>query len=117
MTLSTHVLDTAQGTPAQGVKIEFWHIDSDNTHRLIREVKTNRDGRVDSPLLNEEESKAGEYELVFFIADYYRSIGDDLPEPPFLDKVPLRFGISDPNSHYHVPLLITPWGYSTYRGS
>src|SRR5699024_8796091 len=98
-------------------KVELWRVDSDDKHRLIREVETNSDGRVDSPLLNEEESKPGKYELVFYVADYFRSKGDNLSDPPFLDKVPLRFGIANSDSHYHVPLLITPWGYSTYRGS
>lgn len=117
MSLSTHVLDTAKGSPAEGMKIEFWHIGSGQNRTLIREVKTNSDGRVDSTLLTERESKPGEYELVFYVADYFREKGERLPEPPFLEKVPIRFGIADSNSHYHVPLLITPWGYSTYRGS
>lgn len=117
MSLSTHVLDTVRGTPAEAIKIELRKINANNESVILKEVKTNSDGRVDSPLLNESESQAGEYELIFFVADYFQSKGDKLSSPPFLNKVPIRFGISDADSHYHVPLLISPWSYSTYRGS
>lgn len=117
MSLSTHVLNTVQGGPAEGMKIELWHIGENENHSLIREVETNRDGRVDVPLLTETESEPGEYELVFYVAEYFRGEEEKLPEAPFLNKVPIRFGIADSASHYHVPLLITPWSYSTYRGS
>lgn len=117
MSLSTHVLDTANGVPAEGMKIEFWHIALDHKRILLCEVKTNSDGRVDTPLLSKENTKNEEYELVFYVADYFRAKGIRLPEPPFLDKVPIRFGIAESSEHYHVPLLFTPWSYSTYRGS
>lgn len=117
MSLSTHVLDTVRGSPAEGMKIELWQIGSDYNRKRIGEFTTNSDGRVDSPLLTKEESNIGVYELVFYIADYFRGNGDMLPEPAFLDEIPIRFGIADPNSHYHVPLLVSPWSYSTYRGS
>ncbi|GGB37433.1 hydroxyisourate hydrolase [Virgibacillus dakarensis] len=117
MSLSTHVLDTVQGSPAKGMKIELWHLGINNHRTLIRQVETNNDGRVDTPLLTEGDAKPGEYELIFYVAEYFLGRGEKLSEPPFLDKVPIRFGIADPGSHYHVPLLITPWSYSTYRGS
>lgn len=117
MSLSTHVLDTVQGGPAKGMKIELWRLVSQANRKLVCEMKTNSDGRVDTPLLTEEESEPGEYELVFYTADYFREQGVKLHAPPFLDKIPIRFGIADHNSHYHVPLLVTPWSYSTYRGS
>jgi len=117
MSLSTHVLNTAHGIPAEGLKIELWSIDSDNNRNLIKEIKTNDDGRSDAPLLTAEETKVGTYELVFHVGDYFRAKGEKLPEPSFVDVVPLRFGIADTDSHYHVPLLASPWSFSTYRGS
>lgn len=117
MSLSTHVLDTAHGVPAKGLKIELWSIDSDNNRNLVKEVTTNNDGRTDVPLFTAEETKVGVYELTFHIGDYFRSKGVELPEPAFIDVVPLQFGISDTKSHYHVPLLASPFSYSTYRGS
>lgn len=117
MSLSTHVLDTAHGIPANGLNIELWSIGSDNNRNLIKEVKTNDDGRTDAPLFTAEETKVGTYELVFHIGDYFRAKGVKLPEPAFIDVVPLRFGISDTESHYHVPLLASPFSFSTYRGS
>jgi len=115
--LSTHVLDTMNGRPAAGVKIALYRLDGE-TRSLVKEVVTNADGRTDSPLLTGEEYKTGQYELVFRIGDYFRSIGGaTLPQPAFLDVVPLRFGIAEADGHYHVPLLASPWSYSTYRGS
>jgi len=116
MSLSTHVLNAANGVPAEGVKIELYSINGDN-RSLIKEVQTNDDGRVDQPLLSADETKKGTYELVFHIGDYFRARGEKLPEPAFIDVVPLRFGIADADKHYHVPLLASPWTYSTYRGS
>jgi 5-hydroxyisourate hydrolase len=113
--LTTHVLDTAAGKPAAGLKIELWTAGADR--RLIRTVSTNHDGRVDGPILEGAAFTAGTYELLFFAGDYLRASGAKLPEPAFLDVVPVRFGIADANAHYHVPLLISPYGYATYRGS
>jgi 5-hydroxyisourate hydrolase len=105
--LSTHVLDTMHGRPAAGMTIEFWAVDP---ARRIKTVITNADGRTDDPLLAGREMAAGCYELVFHVGDYFG-------ERQFLDRVPVRFTISDPSAKYHVPLLVSPWAYSTYRGS
>ena len=114
--LSTHVLDTAHGCPAAGVRVDFSVLDN-GTWRLVKSVRTNADGRTDEPLLAGEAMAIGEYRLLFYVSDYFREKGVKLPEPPFLDRVPLRFGIADAGAHYHVPLLASPWSYSTYRGS
>lgn len=114
--LTTHVLDTALGKPAQGLKIDLFAIEGE-TRRLLRTVKTNSDGRVDGPMLDGEAFRVGTYELLFHAGDYLRATGASLPEPAFLDLIPLRFGIADAASHYHVPLLLSPFSYSTYRGS
>ncbi len=114
--LTTHVLDTATGKPAAGLKITLYTA-GDWGLREIKSVTTNEDGRCDSPLLSEDEFQKGVFELHFAAGDYLRQSGAQLPEPAFLDLVPIRFGIADENSHYHVPLLISPYGYSTYRGS
>lgn len=107
--LSTHVLDTVRGKPAAGVKIELWS--RENGGRvLLKTVVTNSDGRTDALLLDADEIRAGEYELMFFVGDYFG-------EKSFLDRVPIHFSISDANAGYHVPLLCSPWAYSTYRGS
>ncbi|MBA3273222.1 MAG: hydroxyisourate hydrolase [Chthoniobacterales bacterium] len=106
-TLSTHVLDTARGRPAAGLKIELW---SRDRSALIKTVTTNSDGRTDGPLLSGDEMVAGAFELIFFVGDYFG-------ERTFLDQVPVRFTVSDATANYHVPLLVTPWAYSTYRGS
>lgn len=106
-TLSTHVLDTAHGRPAAGMKIELW---SEDRSRALKSMTTNSDGRTDEPLLSGDTMIAGTYELVFHVGDYF---GDR----SFLDQVPVRFTISDAGAKYHVPLLVTPWAYSTYRGS
>ena len=114
--LTTHVLDTASGQPAAGMRIDFSMLEA-GAWRLLRTVRANADGRTDEPLLAAEAMRAGEFELMFHVAEYFRTRGVMLPEPPFLDRVPLRFGIADTDAHYHVPLLCTPWSYSTYRGS
>ena len=113
--LTTHVLDTASGRPAAGLRIALYRI-SGNSHRKLKEVVTNADGRCDAPLLEGSAFEAGRYELVFFAGDYLRANGAVLPDPPFLDQIPIRFGVAE-NAHYHVPLLLSPYGYSTYRGS
>ncbi len=113
--LTTHVLDTARGCPAAGLKIALFRV-SGQSHRKIAETVTNADGRTDAPILPEDKFKPGTYELVFFAGDYLRAEGIDALEPLFLDQVPIRFGISE-EAHYHVPLLLSPYGYSTYRGS
>ena len=106
-TLSTHVLDTTRGCPAAGMKIELWSVDPS---KLLKSVQTNSDGRTDGPLLAGNEIVVGNYELIFFVGDYFG-------ERRFLDRVPVRFVISDAAAKYHVPLLVSPWAYSTYRGS
>jgi len=114
--LSTHVLDTAHGCPAAGMKIELWSIDGEE-RTLVTAAKTNADGRTDMPLLAGPEMKSGQYEIIFFVGDYFAGKLTALPKIRFLDKVPVRFGISDAGAGYHVPLLVSPWAYSTYRGS
>jgi 5-hydroxyisourate hydrolase len=114
--LTTHVLDTAAGRPGAGLKVELHRIEGAGS-RLLTSVTTNDDGRCDPPLLQGSELEAGVYELTFHVGDYFRAGGIDLPEPAFLDHVPIRFGISRVDQHYHVPLLISPYSYSTYRGS
>jgi hydroxyisourate hydrolase len=106
-TLTSHVLDTMRGIPAAGMKIELWSIEQS---KMLKSVQTNSDGRTESPLLAGDEMAAGTYELIFFVGDYFG-------ERRFLDRVPVRFVISDPAAKYHVPLLVSPWAYSTYRGS
>lgn len=115
--LSTHVLDTMNGRPAAGVQIALYRLSDGEARSLVKEVVTNADGRTDAPLLTGDEYKTGQYELVFRIGDYFRALGAKLPQPAFLDVVPLRFGIAEADGHYHVPLLASPWSYSTYRGS
>jgi len=114
--LTTHVLDTASGRPAGGLAIRLLVFAADGGRQLLA-TTTNRDGRCARPLLEGSEFRPGVYELHFHVAAYFAATGADLPTPPFLDVVPVRFGIADPNAHYHVPLLISPYGYSTYRGS
>lgn len=113
--LTTHVLDTAHGRPASGVEIELFRHEAAEPEPLNR-VWTSADGRTDEPLLEGEELVQGGYELIFHVGDYFAE-KSDASEPPFLDLVPVRFGVADPSEHYHVPLLISPWAYSTYRGS
>lgn len=114
--LTTHVLDTASGKPAAGMTIELSVLEGAGWKKL-KALHTNADGRTDAPLLEGAALAKGQYRLVFGVAAYFRGQGTALPEPPFLDRVPLRFGIADPSLHYHVPLLCSPWGYTTYRGS
>ena len=113
--LSTHVLDTASGRPAAGLKLELWRLDPQP--RLLRTAVTNGDGRTDAPLLAAEEMSAGTYQIVFFVGDYFAGKSAGLGQPPFLDRVPVRFGLAEASASYHVPLLVSPWAYSTYRGS
>lgn len=115
--LTTHVLDTAHGCPAAGMHIELWRLDPPDGPQILQTTTTNRDGRTDQPLLEGEALHAGRYQLVFAVASYFRSRSVELPDPPFLDQVVLQFGVADPQAHYHVPLLTSPWAYSTYRGS
>lgn len=115
--LTTHVLDTASGKPARGVAVSLFAIEASGARRLVKATRTNADGRCDAPFLSGAEMAVGAYELVFEVAAYFRAAGVTLSDPPFLDVVPIRFGIADAGAHYHVPLLISPYGYSTYRGS
>lgn len=115
--LTTHILDTAAGKPAAGVDISLYSIGADGAATLVSRHVTNSDGRCDAPILSGEAMKTGVYELVFEIAAYFRTNGATLAEPPFLDRIPIRFGIGDASAHYHVPLLVSPYGFSTYRGS
>lgn len=114
--LTTHVLDTAHGRPGAGIRIELFSLDGD-ARRMLASAVTNGDGRCDAPLLEGSAFKTGEYELVFHAGDYFAAAGVALPAPRFIDRVVLRFGVADPKAHYHVPLLVSPWAYSTYRGS
>lgn len=114
--LTTHVLDTARGCPAAGLRIVLFRLSSAGPEALA-EMVTNADGRTDAPILPQGDFAAGRYELVFFAGDYLRATGQAGDDPLFLDEVPIRFGMSDPGAHYHVPLLLSPYGYSTYRGS
>ncbi len=113
--LTTHVLDTVHGKPAAGLSIELFWIEGED-RRYLKTVTTNPDGRTDEPLLSEDEFELGVYELVFHVGEYFAG-EPGIPDPPFLDEVPIRFGVADPDAHYHVPLLASPWSYSTYRGS
>ncbi|QNA98988.1 hydroxyisourate hydrolase [Massilia sp. Se16.2.3] len=114
--LSTHVLDTAHGRPASGVAIALYAV-TETGRSLLTEARTNADGRCDAPLLEGETLRAGRYELVFGAGDYFAARGVALPEPRFVDRVTIAFGVADPAQNYHVPLVVTPWSYSTYRGS
>ena len=114
--LTTHVLDTARGLPAEGIRIALYRV-SGNSHQKIAETVTNDDGRSDAPILPQDMFKPGTYELIFFCGDYLRATGQAGDDPLFLDQVPIRFGMNDAEAHYHVPLLLSPYGYSTYRGS
>jgi 5-hydroxyisourate hydrolase len=114
--LTTHVLDTAQGCPAQNLQIELWSL-AGESRTLLKTVRTNADGRTDEPLLSGAEFAAGQYELVFFVGEYFASKALAPSKVRFLDRVPVRFGIAEAGGAYHVPLLCSPWAYSTYRGS
>ena len=110
--ISTHVLDTSRGKPAQGLTIDL-HFGAN----LVKSAITNVDGRTDQPLVSDDRLETGVYELTFHAGDYFRATGVMLTTPPFLDQVVVRFGVADPAGNYHVPLLLSPYGYSTYRGS
>ncbi len=112
--LSTHVLDTARGRPAAGVPVALRRIGADGSHTLLAEAVTDADGRTGAPLLAGDALAPGSYELTFAVGAYFEDLA---PGAPFLDRVPLRFTVSEPDGHYHVPLLVSPWSYSTYRGS
>ena len=114
--LSTHVLDTAHGRPAADLRVELWSM-RDDGEKLIKAVRTNADGRTDQPLLDAASIEVGTYELLFFVGEYFAACGLAPLDPRFLDIVPVRFGIADAAANYHVPLLVSPWSYSTYRGS
>lgn len=115
--LTTHVLDTALGVPAEGMRIDVYRLSGEQWEKL-KSVVTNQDGRVDGgPIIAGSDLRKGQYELVFHAGSYLRETGASFSDPPFVDLIPIRFGISDENSHYHVPLLLSPYGYSTYRGS
>jgi 2-oxo-4-hydroxy-4-carboxy-5-ureidoimidazoline decarboxylase len=115
--LSTHVLDTHAGRPAAGVAVELVQLSANGEHVTIARATTNRDGRTDEPLIAGRPLPIGHYELRFHVADYFAGLGTPQGDPPFLDLVPVRFAIAEPEGDYHVPLLVTPWSYSTYRGS
>jgi 5-hydroxyisourate hydrolase len=116
--LTTHVLDTARGRPANNIAIQLWRLTPAEAGRtLLKTVRTNADGRTDAPLLSGAEMIAGVYELIFAVGAYFAAQEVATATPPFLDEVPIRFGIADVEAHYHVPLLVSPWAYSTYRGS
>lgn len=114
--LTTHVLDTAHGKPAAAMTVRLYRLDSDDDEPMV-ETMTNVDGRCDAPLLTEVTLEVGQYRLEFEVGEYYRDRGLALPEPAFLETVGIDFGVADAGQHYHVPLLVSPYGYSTYRGS
>lgn len=113
--LTTHVLDTARGRPASGMRIELARL-HEGKREVLKIFRTNQDGRTDAPLLGEGELTRGAYELLFDVGEYFASY-EGVADPPFLGLVPIRVGVADPSAHYHVPLLASPWSYSTYRGS
>ncbi|MFF3952825.1 hydroxyisourate hydrolase [Streptomyces sp. NPDC001890] len=114
--ISTHVLDIAHGKPGAGMRIEF-SIFENGKYRLIKTVRTNQEGRTDEPILKPEEAKAGRYELLFHVDEYYDGLEEKLSDPPFVDQVPVRFTVFDATQHFHVPMICTPWNCTTYRGS
>jgi 5-hydroxyisourate hydrolase len=115
--LTTHVLDVVRGGPADRVRVELYELAAAGGRILVADVLTNADGRTDAPLISASQARVGRFELVFHAGDYFRRQGVKTAEPPFLDVIPLRFAVADPGAHYHVPLLVSPWSYSTYRGS
>ena len=116
--LTTHVLDTVHGRPAAGMAIELYRLDPESDAReRLHVVRTNAEGRTDGPLLAGDALRPGIYELVFGLGDYFAAVGRANAPIPFLGKVPVRFGVADPDANYHIPLLASPWAYSTYRGS
>jgi 5-hydroxyisourate hydrolase len=115
--LSTHVLDVVRGGPAEGVLIELFSLGPNGSRVPVTRALTNADGRTDAPLIGAAAARVGTFELVFHVGDYFRRAGASTADPPFLDEIPIRFTMADPKAHYHVPLLASPWSYSTYRGS
>jgi 2-oxo-4-hydroxy-4-carboxy-5-ureidoimidazoline decarboxylase len=115
--LSTHVLDTHSGKPAAGIAVELIELADLGASRVVARAVTNSDGRTDRPLISGRPMPSGKYELAFSVGDYFAKRGVPLSDPPFLDRIPLRFAVSEPEGHLHVPLLVTPWSYATYRGS
>ncbi|HEX4407457.1 MAG TPA: 2-oxo-4-hydroxy-4-carboxy-5-ureidoimidazoline decarboxylase [Xanthobacteraceae bacterium] len=115
--ISTHVLDTQRGQPAQGVAIELFEVGASGTARSVAKAVTNADGRTDKPLIAEQPIPIAQYELHFDVGSYFARLNTPVTDPPFLGVVPIRFSVSDPEGHYHVPIIVTPWSYSTYRGS
>jgi 5-hydroxyisourate hydrolase len=115
--VTTHVLDVSSGLPAGGVRVELYELANGSERKLIADVVTNADGRTDKPLMNADQARAGRFELIFHAGEYFGRRRAELGDPPFLDIIPIRFGVADPQVHYHVPLLVSPWSYSTYRGS
>jgi len=115
--LTTHVLDTVHGGAAEGMRVDLYSIGPDETPKLLTSFVTNHDGRSEKPLLEGAAFAVGRYELAFHVGAYFTALGTVLPKPPFLEIVPVRFGIADTTSHYHVPLLVSPWSFSTYRGN
>ena len=113
--LTTHVLDVFSGKPGKGIKVDLYYVEN-NTREKLNSIILNNDGRGDKALAEGENFKEGKYELVFFVGDYFKNI-PNLPKIPFLNEVTIRFGVSNSKEHYHVPLLVSPWSYSTYRGS
>ena len=113
--LTTHVLDVYSGKPGKGIKVDLYHLQN-NKREKLNSVILNNDGRADNPLIEGSDFKEGQYELIFFVGDYFKNI-TTLSKIPFLNEVVIRFGVSNPKEHYHVPLLVSPWSYSTYRGS
>lgn len=112
--LTTHVLDTANGKPGNGIRISVFSLDGGR--KLLTTAVTNEDGRTDKPLIDETAFRSGTYELEFAVGEYFAAVGNRLADPPFLDDVVIRVSLAE-NGHYHVPLLVSPWSYSTYRGS
>jgi 5-hydroxyisourate hydrolase len=115
--VTTHVLDVTSGWPAEGVRVELYELTDGSERELVADVTTNADGRTEKPLLSVDQARAGRFELVFHAGDYFRRRRALLADPPFLDVIPIRFAVADPQAHYHVPLIVSPWSYSTYRGS
>lgn len=114
--ITTHVLDTTSGKPGAGMRIDFSVLDN-GSYRLVKTVTTNADGRTDQMILKPEDTQVGQYELLFYVEDYFRAQGLALPTPSFIGQVPVRFAVFDTKQHYHVPMLATPWSCATYRGS
>jgi len=114
--LSTHVLDTANGKPAENIKLEFYRVEG-SQNVLLKTLTTNNDGRTNELLLDDSNIEVGEYIIVFYVAEYFTKLGVKQTKPAFLNRIPIHFGIFDAKANYHVPLLVSPWSYSTYRGS